>query len=43
MNIQELVEKGANVSITVEAKDLKHFAEYLIEQTKKELEENVIS
>ena len=43
MNIQELVEKCTNVSITVEAKDLKHFADYLIEQTKKELEETVIS
>lgn len=43
MNIQELVEKCVNVSITVEVKDLKHFADYLIEQTKKELEETVIS
>ncbi|MBP7507253.1 MAG: transcriptional regulator [Prolixibacteraceae bacterium] len=43
MYIQELIEKYANVSINVEAKDLKHFADYLIEQTKKELEETVIS
>lgn len=43
MSIQDLVEKCTNVSVTVEAKDLKHFADYLIDKTKKELEETVIS
>lgn len=43
MNIQELIKSGVNVSVTVESNDLKHFADYLIVQTKKELEEIVIS
>jgi hypothetical protein len=43
MNIQELIKNGMNVSVTVKSEDLKHFADYLIEQTKKELEETVIS
>ena len=43
MNIQELLKSGANVSVTVGANELKEFASTLIEQTKKELEEVVIS
>lgn len=43
MNIQELVEKCTNVSITVNTSDLKVFGDYLIEKTKKELEEIVIN
>lgn len=43
MNIQELVEKCTNVSITVEANDLKHFADYIIDKTKKELEAVVLA
>ena len=43
MNINELVKTGANVLITVEAKDLIHFADHLIDKSKKELEEAVIA
>ncbi len=43
MNIYELVKTGANFSITVEAKDLLYFADYLIDKSKKELEEAVIA
>ena len=43
MNFYELVKTGANVSITVEAKDLIYFADYLIDKSKKELEEAVIA
>lgn len=43
VNIQELVKRCIGVAVTVELNDLKHFADYLIEQTKKELEEIVIS
>jgi hypothetical protein len=43
MNLNEIIKSGTNVSITVEAKDLKHFADYLIDKTKKEIEDVVIS
>lgn len=43
MNIQELIKSGANVSVTVESNDLINFGDYLIQKTKKELEEIVIS
>ena len=43
MNIQELVEKCINVSVTINSNDLKTFGDYLIEKTKKELEEIVLS
>ena len=43
INIQELIKSGTSVSVTVESSDLKRFADYLIDQTKKELEEMVIS
>lgn len=43
MNIQELVEKCINVSLTVNTSDLKVFGDYLIEKTKRELEEIVLS
>lgn len=43
VNIQELAERCANVSVTVGSNDLKNFADYLINQTKRELEEIVIS
>jgi excisionase family DNA binding protein len=43
MNIQELVEKCTNVSVNINTSDLKVFADYLIEKTKNELEEIVIS
>lgn len=43
MNIQELIKSGNSVSVMVESNDLKRFADYLIDQTKRELEEVVIS
>ncbi len=43
INIQELVEKCTNVSVTVNTNDLKVFGDYLIEKTKRELEEIVLS
>ena len=43
VNIQELVKRCMSVALTVELNDLKYFADYLIDQTKKELEEVVIS
>ena len=43
INIQELIKSGTSVSITVESNDLKRFADYLIDQTKRELEEVVLS
>lgn len=43
MNIQELVEKCTNVSITINTSDLKVFGDYLIEKTKREWEEIVLS
>ena len=43
MNIEELVEKCTNVSVTINTSDLNAFGDYLIQKTKKELEEVVIS
>ena len=44
MNITELLNTGEiNVSVSIKVGELKEFADYLIEQTKKELEETVIS
>lgn len=43
MNIQELVNNGNNIMVSVTLNDLKEFAEVIIETTKRELEEAVIS
>lgn len=43
MNIQELVEKCTNVSVTINTSDLNTFGDYLIQKTKKELEEIVLT
>ena len=42
MNIQELVEKCAHITVAVEIKDLVEFGNHLIEQTRRELEQAVI-
>lgn len=38
MNLQEIIQSGTNVSITIGAKDLLQFANHLICSTKEELE-----
>jgi hypothetical protein len=44
MNISELLNTGAiNVSVSIKIGELKEFAVYLIEETKKELQEVVLS
>ena len=43
MNIQELVQNGSKVTIAVSIEDLKDFASDLIDRTKRELEQAVIS
>lgn len=42
MNLSELTESGANISVTVTAKDLKQFAEQLVHSAKCQLERAVI-
>lgn len=41
MSIQEIIQSGANVSITVGANDLVQFANHLIRSTKEELETSI--
>ncbi len=41
MSIQEIIQSGANVSITVGANDLIQFANHLIRSTKEELESSI--
>lgn len=41
MNIQEIINSGANVSITIDTNDLLQFANHLIRSTKEELESTV--
>lgn len=43
MSIQEIIQSGANVSITVGTNDLLQFANHLIRSTKEELEESIIA
>jgi len=43
MNIQEIIQSGANVSITVDTNDLLQFANHLILSTKEELENTILS
>lgn len=41
MNIQDIICTGANISVSVEIEDLLKFANVLIENTKRELEEAI--
>jgi len=41
--IEELIKSKADLTLSIKIKDLKEFADYLIEKTKSELEEIVIS
>nr|WP_320060035.1 helix-turn-helix domain-containing protein [uncultured Bacteroides sp.] len=41
MSIQEIIQSGANISITVGTNDLLQFADHLISSTKKELEASI--
>jgi len=43
MSIQEIIQSGANVSITVGTNDLLQFANHLIRSTKEELEESILA
>ena len=43
MSLQEILQSGANVSITIQASDLKEFLHSVVGYAKKELEEAVIS
>lgn len=43
MSIQEIINSGTNVSITIGANELKEFALSIIEHTKRDLEQVVIS
>ena len=43
MNIQEIIKSGANVNFTVNAQDLNAWGKELIESTRRELEEVVMS
>lgn len=43
MSIQEIIQSGANVSITVGTNDLLQFANHLIHSTKEELENTILS
>ena len=43
MSIQEIIQSGANVSITVGTNDLLQFANHLIRSTKEELENTIIA
>lgn len=42
MSLQEFIDSGANVSITVTATDLLQFADHLIRSTKEELENAIL-
>jgi len=41
--IEELIKSNADLTLAIKLKDLKVFADYLIEKTKSELEEIVVS
>lgn len=43
MSIQEIIQSGANVSITVGTNDLLQFVNHLIRSTKEELENTIIA
>lgn len=43
MSIQEIIQSGANVSITVATNDLLQFANHLIRSTKEELENSILT
>ena len=43
MNLSELSQSGANISVTISLNDLTAFAENLISKTKKQLEAEVIA
>lgn len=43
MSIQEIIQSGANVSITVATNDLLQFADHLIRSTKEELENSILT
>ena len=43
MNLQHLLDSGNNITVSVSLVDLKEFADTLIDHTKRELEEAVIS
>lgn len=43
MNLSELSQSGANISVTISLNDLTAFAENLISKTKKQLEADVIA
>lgn len=42
VNIQELIKSGSNVSLTIEISVLKDFGDYLIDNTKRNLEKVVL-
>ena len=43
MNINDLIQKGSNINVTVSIDDLREFASGLIDQTKRDLEQAVIN
>lgn len=43
MSIQEFIQSGANVSITIGTNDLLQFANHLIRSTKEELESTILA
>ena len=43
MSIQEIIQSGANVSITIGTNDLLQFANHLIKSTKEELENTILA
>ena len=43
MSIQEIIQSGANVSITICTNDLLQFANHLIKSTKEELENTILA
>ena len=43
MSIQEIIQSGANVSITIGTNDLLQFANHLIRTTKEELKSEILS
>lgn len=43
MSIQEIIQSGANISITVGTNDLLQFADHLIRSTKEELENAILT
>lgn len=43
MSLQEIIQSGANVSITIGTNDLLQFANHLIRSTKEELENTILT